>query len=326
MNLKKIQNLPNTSAGRLLNVIRRFRGYSPLLLSACLSITYRCNLSCEFCYQAGKKKEAFPDMSVKDAVMIERNIRGAFNFKPRIHLFGGEPTVNSDFVKILKYFSQKNYRISMTTNGVTLDKYVDELAAIGGLAEIIISLNNMDFKKILQVPRLFEKYAHKRKARITIACPVNHVNQNSLTDIVREFEDSHVNCIAIQHTTFMPHYDRAIDFNNIRRHTEEIKKTKYKIPVLFLPDIKSGDIEKYYNDPSFPCNRNKCIAPWIAPFIQPNGDVIPCDEVDIVMGNVKQQGLKKIWNNEKYMSFRNSIQKSGISHAICKRCCHRQYY
>ncbi|MFB0560339.1 MAG: SPASM domain-containing protein, partial [Candidatus Lokiarchaeia archaeon] len=78
--------------------------------------------------------------------------------------------------------------------------------------------------------------------------------------------------------------------------------------------------------PSFPHNRNKCIAPWIAPFIQPNSDVIPCDGVDITMGNLKKESLKKIWNNEKYKRFRKNIQKCGISHPICKRCCHRQYY
>ena len=326
MNLKKIQNLPNTPINKLLNTIRWFKGHSPLLLNACINITYRCNLNCEFCYQDKKKKEIFPDMSIKDAVIIEENIREAFKFKPRIHLFGGEPTINSDFVKILNYFSEKNYRISMTTNGITFDKYIDELTATKNFAEINISSNNMNFKKILQSLQHFEKYEQKNKIYITIACPINHMNQNSLIDIIKEFENSHANCITFQHTTFTTHYNKVMDSNSIKKQVEKIKKTKYRIPVLFLPDIKSTDIERYYDDLSFPYNRNKCIAPWIAPFIQPNGDVIPCDEIDIVMGNVKQQGLKKIWNNKKYVEFRNNIQKFGISHAICKRCCHRQYY
>jgi radical SAM protein with 4Fe4S-binding SPASM domain len=325
MNLKKIQNLPNEPIGKLFNGIRWFKGYSPLLLSVCLNITYRCNLICEFCYQDPKKRETFPDLTLKDAMIIEKNIRGAYSFAPRIHLFGGEPTVNNDFVRILKYFSQKNYIISLTTNGVTLDQYVDELAGTKGLREIIISLNNMNFEKILPALQNFEKFGHK-KPHISIACPINHNNQNALIDTIKKLENSPASCVTFQHTTFTTHYNKAIDFNSVRKQVEEIKRNKYKILVLFLPDIKPNDIEKYNTDGAFPYNKNKCLAPWIVPFIQPNGDVLPCDEVDVVVGNVKLQGLRKIWNNEKYIKFRNDIQKFGISQAICQRCCHRQYY
>lgn len=311
--------------GKGLNILRWFNGYSSLLLSVCLVITYRCNLACKFCYQGEERKDTFPDMSIKDAMLIEKNITGAFTFMPRIHLFGGEPTFNKDFLEILRFFSSKNYIISMTSNGVDMNKYVEEFTAIRNLTELNISLNTMNYEEILSTLRLFKKHRHKNKIYITIACPINYVNQNEMFNIVREFENSYAKCIVFQHLTFTD-YHNEMNFAGILMNVKKIKNTKFKIPVLFLPDIKPNDIKSYYTDPSFPYNRNKCVAPWIVPVIHPNCNVVPCDGIDITMGNIKEESLKKIWNNEKYRIFRNNIQKFGISHPICNRCCHRQYY
>lgn len=326
MNLKKIQNLPNTKTGKILNLIRFFGGHSPLFLSVCLAITYRCNSDCEFCYQPREKRKVFPDMNIQDVAMIEGNIRKLFNFIRRIHLFGGEPTVNKYFLEILHYFSEKKYKISLTTNGIDIDRFVQEFAAIHALSEINISLNTMDFGKLLSTLRLFKKYEQKKPVYINLACPINLKNQASLIDIIKTFENTYAKCITFQHTTFSDNYEVVMDFNIIRRQIEEIRKSNYKIMVLFLPDIKPEDIKNYYTNLSYPYSRNKCIAPWIAPFVEPNGNVVPCDGVDIIMGNAKEEKMEKIWNNDKYKDFREKIQKYGISHPICRRCCHRQYY
>ena len=215
----------------------------------------------------------------------------------------------------------------MTTSGVDINKYVDELTAIRGLVEINVSFNTTSFEKLLSTLRLFKKHEQQNEVYLNLACPITHWNQNRLIDIIKHFENSNVRCIAFQHTTFTAHYNVTMDFNSIKKQVEKIKNTEFRIPVLFLPDIKPDDIQKYYNGPFFPYYKgNKCIAPWLIPFIQPNGDVIPCDEVNIVMGNVKKERLKKIWNNKEYRRFRENIQKHGISQPICNRCCHRQYY
>jgi radical SAM protein with 4Fe4S-binding SPASM domain len=258
--------------------------------------------------------------------MIEKNIREAFTFTPRIHLFGGEPTVNKDFIEIFRYFSRKKYIISMTSNGENIDEYVDMLSASPALKEIVISLNSMNFEKSLYTLNLFRNSRRRRNLCVTLACPINVKNQNILIDIVKRFEGSGINCIAFQHTTLTSHYSPTMNFVNIKKQVTEIKKRAFKIPVLFLPDIRSTDIEKYYSDPSFPRITNRCITPWVTPFIEPNGDVIPCSEVDMVMGNVKEERLKTIWNNERYRKFRIDIQKHGISRPVCARCCHRLYY
>lgn len=327
MNLKEFQIFAGRQAERVLSLATFFRGYNPLPpLFIELLLTYKCNLNCDFCYQAREKRKTFPDMNIEDCRTIERNIKESFKLKPRVHLFGGEPTVNDDFRAILNYFSDKGYRISITTNGIDIDKYIGSFLQAKGLKEINLSLNTMDFEKYLSLLNLFKEKVRQKKIFINLACPITGINQHNLIEIIKKFENSYAGCITFQHTTFTKNYETQLDSGRIAEQVREIKRNKYKISVLFLPDIEINDITSYYGNPSFPRAINKCIFSWIVLFIQPNGNIIPCDEMDIVMGNAKQESLRKVWNNSKFMAFRREIQKQGISYPICQRCCHRRYY
>ena len=153
MNLKELQNFQNTGLGKILNGVRLFRGYSPIPpLAAFLILTYRCNLNCHFCFQSRERREAYPDMSIEDVQLIEKNFSNSFIYKPRIHLFGGEPTINKDFPEIVKYLGGKGYRMSMTTNGVGIHDCIEPLLAVKARVEINMSLNTMNFEEQLICP------------------------------------------------------------------------------------------------------------------------------------------------------------------------------
>jgi radical SAM protein with 4Fe4S-binding SPASM domain len=326
MNLKQIQNLPNTLLGKPLNLIRYFNGYSPLLLDICLCITYKCNLNCDFCYQKRDKGTLFSDMTIEEATLIEQNIRKSFPLGRRIHIFGGEPTINIYFSEILKLFSYYNYKISFTCNDTNIVNFTDTISKLKNLCAINISLNHLHFKKTYDILELFKGISNRKSIFITLACPINATNQNKIIDIVKEFETLNLNCLCFQHTTLTEHYNKIINSQLILEQIKKLRLLRPKIPVIFLPNIRISDIKNYYDNKSFPLKKNKCLAPWFTSFVQPNGDVIPCDEVNIIMGNLKNDNLNNIWNNKKYRDFRKNIQRYGISHQICKRCCHRQYY
>ncbi|MBN3032599.1 MAG: radical SAM protein [Candidatus Saganbacteria bacterium] len=320
MNLKKLQNLPNTFAGKLLNLVFLFGGYAPLAPRFVeLLPTYRCNLRCEFCYQAPEKRDRYPDLTLAGARRIEENLRRSFRHRPRIHLFGGEPTVNRDFMEIVRLFAGCGYRLSLTTNGVELGKYLAGLQAVRQLKEINISLNTLDINNAL---KLAGQLGH---IKININCPINRSNQKELTRIAAALAGGRVNSLTFQHATFAKSAPPDIDPEVVAEQVKGLKSKRAGFPILFLPEIKPGDIKKYYTDPAFPY-KDKCVFPWFVLFIQPNGDIIPCDEVDEKMGNALTEDLAAIWNNGKYRRFRAGIIKKGVSAPICFRCCHRQYY
>lgn len=327
MNLKEQQNFINTRVGKVLDVVRWFGGYSPIPpVAAFLILTYRCNLNCSFCFQSRDRRSVYPDMKIEDIKLIEKNIRRSFRWKPRIHLFGGEPTINNDFLEIVRYLTGKGYRISMTTNGAGLRELVEPICAAGARIEINLSLNTMDFKEQLSALDLFEKHDQKNRIYLNLACPINRENQDSLIDIIKTYDESHARCITLQHSIFTENRVPDIDPVPLKKQVEEIRKYKFRKPVIFFPDIKTDDIEHYYSNPEFPFNRNKCVLPWLVLFIKPNGDVTVCEEIETVIGNARSDKLSGVWNSEKYREFRQNIQRKGVSHPVCYRCCHRQYY
>jgi radical SAM protein with 4Fe4S-binding SPASM domain len=68
--------------------------------------------------------------------------------------------------------------------------------------------------------------------------------------------------------------------------------------------------------------RDKCLAPWFSVNINYNGDVHFCaDYPDYITGNIKDENIQDIYNNEKSVKFRKVLKNSpdGLFPA-CKRC------
>jgi len=329
VNIKTLQNLPNTLIGKALGVLRRPGGRAatqPFYVELCL--TYRCNYSCSYCYQAPEKRNAFPDMSMEDIRGLEENMRVSFRFRPRIYLFGGEPTLHPRFMEILGYFSGRGYRVSFATNGVGLRGRMKEALSLKGVENVIISLNphNMDRARgLLEEARA----VRSRRARaVSLNCPVDVAPESgkSLAEIAEAFQGAGASYLSFQHSQSVFLGGRTADAGEIARQIREVRDKSFSIPVFFFPGIKDADLEAYYSDPGFPHDRKKCVLPWLDLFIRPDGGVTPCDEVDLVMGDAKKESLADIWNNGAYRAFREAIRREGVSRPICARCCHREYY
>jgi radical SAM protein with 4Fe4S-binding SPASM domain len=104
---------------------------------------------------------------------------------------------------------------------------------------------------------------------------------------------------------------------------KEIKSRKNKRPILFIPDIKLSEIPAYYKEPGNFLGYKRCLAPWFQVDIMPNGNIVNCrDFPDLVMGNIKENGILEIYNNEKFRAFRRTLKKAknGVL-PLCSRCC-----
>ena len=82
--------------------------------TAWLTTNRTCNNRCRWCYAfntlgRNSSMDLLTAQHLVDA-LAERNIK-------RIILIGGEPTIYSDFIKLVKYIHTKNIRVSVATNG-----------------------------------------------------------------------------------------------------------------------------------------------------------------------------------------------------------------
>ena len=118
------------------------------LISLRISITNRCNVKCFYCHHDGIVPENY-EMTSNE---MQRIVKVAKEIGiEKIRLSGGEPLIREDIVDIVTKISSVGFRdISLTTNGVLLGKYAEQLYN-AGLTRVNVSfdtLNPETYKRI----------------------------------------------------------------------------------------------------------------------------------------------------------------------------------
>lgn len=151
----------------------------------------RCTNKCVFCsesYRMDGQEMAYE--KIKDTLIRER-AKGA----ELVQLTGGEPTIHSKFLKILKFAKQLGYRTFIITNGAMLSSeafckkvmpYLDEIMfSVHGQNEKIhdkITNNKGSFRKLLEGIKNTKKYYN---GAIKATTCLNNINLPYLLDIAK---------------------------------------------------------------------------------------------------------------------------------------------
>ena len=119
-----------------------------------VSVTDRCNLRCVYCMPPdGVALVSHQDILSYEEIMLV--VRAAVEMgMDKIRITGGEPLVRAGIVELVRMISAvEGIRdISMTTNGILLDKYAAKLAE-AGLQRVNISLDTMKPDRFRQITR-----------------------------------------------------------------------------------------------------------------------------------------------------------------------------
>ena len=126
--------------------------YNREIKSLRISITPKCNLNCFYCHKEGHNID-------NDKLMTPTEIGEIVKFSLKygiikLKISGGEPLLRSDLPDIIRNIknieNNKIKDISLTTNGILLEKYAQELKD-AGLNRVNVSLDTLDaelYKKI----------------------------------------------------------------------------------------------------------------------------------------------------------------------------------
>ncbi len=127
-----------------------FKNNSKVIKALCLHVAHSCNLACSYCFAGQGKYHG------KDALMSFETGKRAFDFliensgtrrNLEVDFFGGEPLLNWEVVKQLVEYARsiekeknKNFRFTLTTNGVLIDDEVIEFAN-KEMSNVVLSLD-----------------------------------------------------------------------------------------------------------------------------------------------------------------------------------------
>ncbi len=173
-----------------------------------VSVTDRCNLRCVYCLPEFSKD--FIDesklLTIDEYFRLIR-ILGNLGIK-KVRITGGEPLVRRGIPGLIKNINslENIEETAMTTNGILLEKYLDELAE-NGLSSLNISLDILDEKKynyitrggeLEKVIRSIEK-AIEYKIKIKInSVIIDDFNKNDIKNLVDFAVDKNIDIRFIE--------------------------------------------------------------------------------------------------------------------------------
>lgn len=174
-----------------------------------ISITERCNLRCTYCMP-----EEGVSLSPKSHLMTADEIFGIAkefvdNGVNKIRITGGEPLVRKDVRNVLQQLSKLPINLSITTNAVIVDQFIDFFKEIG-LNNINVSLDSLKEAKSNEITRR----AYFSKIKKNILSLIDHgfnVKLNAV--LIKDFNDDEIidfieftksNTIAVRFIEFMP--------------------------------------------------------------------------------------------------------------------------
>lgn len=317
-----------------MNILKFFFADKKLIIAnkpvtAQIEPTSCCNLRCEMCV---REKIGVPigTLSFEDFKKILDKLDCLF----KIHLSGqGEPFMNKNLFKMIKYANKRGILVNLNTNGTLLTKKnIDNLCRVevGEVAISMESTNKKEYEKIRKgakfeevikniVNLCFNLKRKKKNTIVSLAITILKKNIAEIPEFVKIAENCGVEKLIIQTLQEKEDYvskygkdtksQRTSNFN--KKVEEEIKKTKNlaqkkNITLIFDEEKSEG-----------------CIWPWRGIYISWNGFITPCCKIlnynKPLIGNILKEDFWKIWNGKHYQMFRRML-KQRKAPLPCKGC------
>lgn len=267
------------------NVVRD--KYERPILSLRITLTNRCNVNCLYCHHDGMVKSK--DEMTADELYTICKIAKKIGVR-KIRLSGGEPLLKKDIVEIVDKIASLGFKdISMTTNGILLEKYAQDLKD-AGLDRVNVSLDTLNRETFEFITK--KDYLEDAKKGILKAVEVGlypvkinmvimkDINQNEIDDM---FEFCKENDIVLQLIELIESENCDDDKFSVDYHykLDDIEKELADI----ADDVREREFmqgrKKYYIDGGEievvkPVDNAKFCAKCSRLRITPDGKIKPC--------------------------------------------------
>lgn len=164
----------------------------------------------------------------------------------KIRLTGGEPLVRKEFPEILKNLAQLPVELSLTTNGILLDKYLDNIIQ-AGITSINISLDTLKKERFSTLTRRNEFKQVINNIDLAIASGlivkinvvlIKGTNDDEILDFIEMTRESN---IAVRFIEFMPFDGNNWSFDQKVSEKEILTTVETYFPSSKIQKLSDGD-------------------------------------------------------------------------------------
>jgi uncharacterized radical SAM superfamily Fe-S cluster-containing enzyme len=208
-------------------------------LLANIDLTNRCNLDCDFCFANARACGFVYEPDYEDVVKMMQVLRDEKPIPaPAVQFSGGEPTMRSDLVRIIKKAKEMGFpQVQIATNGVRLSKepeFVQQLKD-AGLSTVYLHFDGVT-KETNPFLAIHEKAIENLKkvglGVVLVPTVIRGRNDHELGDIIRF---SVKNIAVVRGVNFQP-----VAFTGAAGE-DDVKKARITIPDVLLQIEKQMD-------------------------------------------------------------------------------------
>ena len=261
-------------------------------------ITEFCNFHCPFCFNQNEN-------SFKNSIRLEdfKTIVSIINSHgcKKILLTGGEPLTHKDIWPIVEFLDTLNFQVKILTNGYYLnDRWIDYfLKSPKHILQISMDGANKETHNFYRGKGSFEKNMEIINALFSsgykngiLRMTITQLNYHQVTDFLK---------LALE-KNFTPDLSFVQNSGIAKKYWEELKLSPEEC-LYVIKEIQ--DLKKEYPEKKldfinlFPITNCRILdnPPVLKPVITANGDVLPCNMMRTVIGNLLVNDYEQIFNS-----------------------------
>ena len=262
-----------------------------------------CNLKCIMC---PNKEIPGSGKGMMEFDLFKKIIDEACDFVSDVYLHHrGEPLVNPRLFDMIRYAREKSVGVRFHTNATLLTEEKAEKLIEAGPQMISISFDGFQ-KDLYEEVRLGADFERTLKNILDFLA-------------IRKKKKSRIPYCIVERIDFNAH-EKRLDTARVKTLTRQLLKS----------GLDEVIVKKEYtwvteNAPELSGIKsfNQCTFPWYAMVICWDGTVTPCPQdymAGMALGNVKESGLKEIWNGDRYHQLRKALLEDASSLKLCGKC------
>lgn len=277
-------------------------------ISAVFEVTKKCNFKCSHCYLDHVSHASY----CKDNELTFQEWKKIIDYVDDagvrfVEITGGEPFMRKDILEIIKYARQKDFILSVFSNGSMIDEsIIQELKKLkimyiaysihGHNAEIHDKITGIkgSFEKVINAVKLSKEYG----LHTIVKCSIGKPNYEYLEEI-----------ISLGEILKVPLQLGYLIMNDLNGKTPKL----YQITDKSALNKVIKRINKYNTKNEAPqeCNvfnyKNdfRCAGLITAFCIDSSGNMLPCPGINYNVGNILKDDFNILWSNKKTMAFVN---------------------
>ena len=279
-------------------------------MDAAIIVTYRCNARCTMC-----RTWQFPTKPAEE--FSPELLRKLPDNLGRVNITGGEPTIRGDLPEIVDILAPKARRLEISTNGY----FTDRLAAIGKRhpeLTVRISVEGLQETndRIRGIQHGFDRavrsYHTLRDVGVRdlgFAVVIQDDNADDLLNLYRFVSELDAEFAqAVPHNSYYFHTSE-----NQIKNVEKVQGAIRQLIEAFLRSRKPKEWFRAYLNRGLVDyvagseRRLECTAGTDIVFLDPHGEVYPCNGWDLSMGNLHEQSFEQIWDCEQARQVRAAV-------------------